>query len=45
MLEEVARHGASLAVVPAIAAEMDRWIARGHAHDDWSVIGKDAVGK
>jgi 3-hydroxyisobutyrate dehydrogenase len=45
MIEEATRQGVSLAVVPAIAAEMDRWIARGHAHDDWSVIGKDAVGK
>jgi 3-hydroxyisobutyrate dehydrogenase len=45
MIEEATRHGISLAVVPAIAAEMDRWIARGHAHDDWSVIGKAAVGK
>jgi 3-hydroxyisobutyrate dehydrogenase len=45
MIEEATRHGVQLAVLPAIAAEMDRWIARGHAHDDWSVIAKDAVGK
>ena len=35
--------GGTLAVLPALAAEMDRWIAKGHAHDDWTVIGKDAV--
>ena len=23
--------------------EMDRWIERGHAHDDWTVIAKDAL--
>jgi len=44
MIEESQRHGVSLAVVPAIAAEMDRWIARGHAGDDWTVIAKDALG-
>jgi 3-hydroxyisobutyrate dehydrogenase len=43
MLEEAARGGVPLAVVPAIAAEMDRWIARGHGQDDWTVIAKDAL--
>jgi 3-hydroxyisobutyrate dehydrogenase len=43
MIEEATRHGVPLAVVPAIAAELDRWIARGHAHDDWTVIAKDAL--
>ena len=43
MLEAAERHGAKMPVLPAIAAEMDRWIARGHAHDDWTVIAKDAV--
>jgi 3-hydroxyisobutyrate dehydrogenase len=45
MLDEAALHGASLAVVPAIAKEMDRWIERGHGKDDWTVIAKDAIGK
>jgi 3-hydroxyisobutyrate dehydrogenase len=45
MLDEAARHGVGLAVVPAIAQEMDRWIARGHGQDDWTVIAKDAIGK
>jgi 3-hydroxyisobutyrate dehydrogenase len=44
MMEEAARHGVTLPVLPAIAGEMDRWIARGHGHDDWTVIAKDAVG-
>jgi len=43
MLEEAARGGVSLAVLPAIARELDRWIERGHGHDDWTVIGKDAL--
>jgi 3-hydroxyisobutyrate dehydrogenase len=43
MLEETARGGGSLAIVPAIARELDRWLERGHAHDDWTVIAKDAV--
>jgi 3-hydroxyisobutyrate dehydrogenase len=29
-----------LAVVPAIAGEMDKWIASGHGKEDWTVIGK-----
>lgn len=28
-----------LAVMPAIAAEMDRWIQKGHGNEDWTVIG------
>jgi len=44
MLEEGERHGAPLPMLPAIAATMDRFLARGHAHDDWTVIAKDALG-
>lgn len=45
LMLEGARDGSPpLAVLPAIAQEMDRWLERGHAHDDWTVIGKDAVG-
>ena len=43
MLEEGERHGVPLPMLPAIAATMDRFLARGHAHDDWTVIAKDAV--
>ena len=40
MLEAADAGHVSLAIVPAIAREMDRWIERGHAHDDWTVIAK-----
>jgi 3-hydroxyisobutyrate dehydrogenase len=43
MLEEAARAQQPLDVLPAIATLMDRFIARGHGHDDWTVIGKDAL--
>lgn len=43
MLEEGERHGVPLPNLPAIAATMDRFIARGHGHDDWTVIAKDAL--
>jgi 3-hydroxyisobutyrate dehydrogenase len=43
MLEAAAQGDVTLAVLPAIAHEMDRWIERGHAHDDWTVIAKDAL--
>ncbi|HEY8042430.1 MAG TPA: NAD(P)-dependent oxidoreductase [Polyangiaceae bacterium] len=43
MIEEAARRGSALPVMPAIAREMDRWIERGHAHDDWTVMAKDAI--
>ncbi|KAA2238987.1 NAD(P)-dependent oxidoreductase [Chitinophaga agrisoli] len=42
-MEAAAKAGINLAVIPAVAQEMDRWIAKGHGNDDWSVIGKDAV--
>jgi 3-hydroxyisobutyrate dehydrogenase len=40
MTEAAAAGGVALAAIPAIAAQMDRFIARGHAADDWTVIGK-----
>ncbi len=43
MITEAEAGGAPLAVIPAIAKEMDKWIARGHGGDDWTVIAKDAV--
>jgi 3-hydroxyisobutyrate dehydrogenase len=42
-LEEAQKGGVTLAVVPAIAANMDRWIARGFGGSDWTVIARDAV--
>ena len=39
-----ARDGnAELAVVPAIAAVMDKWIEKGHGNDDWTVISKNSI--
>jgi 3-hydroxyisobutyrate dehydrogenase len=43
MIEEADRAQVPLAVLPAIAEEMDRFIARGHGGDDWTVIAKDAL--
>ena len=42
-LSEAKRGDVSLIVVPAIAAEMDRLIAKGFGGADWTVIAKDAV--
>jgi 3-hydroxyisobutyrate dehydrogenase len=43
MMEESDRSGVALAMLPAILATMDRFVERGHAHDDWTVIAKDAL--
>lgn len=45
MLEESARNGVSLALLPAIAQLMDTYLERGHAQDDWTVIAKDALSR
>jgi 3-hydroxyisobutyrate dehydrogenase len=42
-LEAAKQAGTNLVVIPAIAGEMDRYIAKGHGSEDWTVIGKDAV--
>jgi len=44
MMEEAERGGLPLAIIPAIAEEMDRWIAKGHGKDDWTVVAKDVIG-
>jgi 3-hydroxyisobutyrate dehydrogenase len=44
MIESAELHHGRLAVIPAMAAEMDRRIAAGHGAEDWMVIGKDAIG-
>jgi len=33
--------GGHLAVIPSVAAEMDKWIQKGYGNYDWSVIAKD----
>lgn len=42
-MDAAAAGGTELAFVPAIAAVMDKWIARGHGNEDWVVIGKDSL--
>ena len=41
MMNEAQQAGIPLVILPAIAAEMDRWIAHGHGKSDWTVIAKD----
>ncbi len=43
MQEEANRGGVPLAILPAIAHEMDRWIEKGHASHDWTVMAKDSI--
>ena len=43
MIEAADAAGSPLALIPTIAAEMDRFIAKGHAKDDWTVIAKDVI--
>lgn len=43
MLEEADRANVPLAALPAIFTRMNELMARGHGHDDWCVLGKDAV--
>jgi 3-hydroxyisobutyrate dehydrogenase len=42
-MEEAAKGGTHLAVIPAIAKEMDKYIEQGFGNKDWTVIGKDSV--
>ena len=41
MIKEAENKNTRLTIIPSIAAEMDRWISKGHAHDDWTIIAKD----
>jgi 3-hydroxyisobutyrate dehydrogenase len=41
MMEEAEAGKQHLAAIPAIAAEMDQWIAKGFGNSDWTVIAKD----
>lgn len=42
-INSVKQGNGTLTVVPAIAAEMDKWIEKGFGNSDWTVIAKDAV--
>lgn len=41
MMEEAAKGGKSLLVIPPMAAEMDKFLEKGLAHKDWSVMVTD----
>ena len=41
MISAADEGGGHLAVIPAVAAEMDKWIEKGYGSYDWSVIAKD----
>jgi 3-hydroxyisobutyrate dehydrogenase len=43
MINAAKQGGTPLAIIPAIAAEMDRWIDKGHGNDDWSVMASDNI--
>ena len=43
MLSAAQEGGINLTIVPAIAAVMDEWIAKGHGKSDWCVIAKDGL--
>jgi 3-hydroxyisobutyrate dehydrogenase len=44
MLEAADAAAVPLSILPSIAAVMDSFIARGCAHDDWTVIARKALG-
>ena len=41
-IDAATKGGTQLSMLPAIAGLMDKWIAKGHGDDDWTVIAKDA---
>lgn len=43
MMEEAEAGKQHLAALPAIAAEMDQWIAKGFGKKDWTVISKESL--
>jgi len=43
MMAEAEKTGAHLVTIPAIAAEMDKWIEKGYGSKDWSVMAKDNI--
>lgn len=42
-IDAAQKAGRQLAIMPAIAEEMDKWIEKGHGNDDWTVIGMNAL--
>ncbi len=45
MQAEAAAAEIALSMLPAFAARMDRFIAAGHGHADWTIVAQDHVGR
>jgi 3-hydroxyisobutyrate dehydrogenase len=45
MIEETERSKGKLAFLPTIAQVMDKYIEKGHGHDDWLIITRDSLKK
>ncbi|HET7632462.1 MAG TPA: NAD(P)-binding domain-containing protein [Gemmatimonadaceae bacterium] len=43
MIEAAQAGDAPLKFIPAVAAELDRWLADGHAAQDWTIISRDVI--
>lgn len=43
MISAANKSNVKLTVLPAVVAEMDTWIEKGHGSDDWSIIAKDNI--
>ncbi|MFI5163511.1 MAG: NAD(P)-dependent oxidoreductase [Sphingobacteriales bacterium] len=43
MLSAAKEGGKKLNVIPVVAAEMDKWIEKGHGNDDWTIITKESL--
>ena len=43
MMHEAQAANKHLAALPAIAAEMDKWIEKGYGNNDWAIIAKENV--
>jgi len=43
MMEGAADGNKELVTIPAIAKEMDKWLEKGYAQKDWTVIASDNV--
>ncbi|PWS25966.1 NAD(P)-dependent oxidoreductase [Pedobacter yonginense] len=43
MMSAANKGAVKLTVLPAVVAEMDAWIEKGHGSDDWSVISKNNI--
>jgi 3-hydroxyisobutyrate dehydrogenase len=41
MIEQAGSAGKTLTVVPAVAAKMDLWLAKGRAKEDWTIFSQD----